>query len=144
MHSGRIVYNQGRDEDDKLASYGVSSWWVADKEKMVNYLLSVSPYLLCIFLYIIVILCLFYCFKSILEGNGRKELKQGENKQIWQISTQQAKIRQTGRPSLVDRLWQRLSATALATGVAAPAIRKLSKFFFFGLYKDWATWQIMF
>ena len=29
VHSGRIVYHRDRDEDDRLASQDVNSWWVA-------------------------------------------------------------------------------------------------------------------
>ena len=73
-----------------------------------------------------------------MEGNGRNELKRGENRQIWQNSMQQAKIGQTGW------LGQWVGATVLANGAAAPAIRKLSEIYFFRLYRDWATWHIMF
>ena len=108
-----------------------------DKSKIVNSLLSISLYLFCIFLFIILLLCLIYCFRLILEGSRRQELKRVENMQIWQISTQRGNPGQTGWPVALDHFWQRLSA-------AAPTIGKLAEFFLFQLYRHWATWHNMF
>ena len=50
-----------------------------DKGKMVIYYMTVSLCLFSILVYIFVVLCLFYCSRVILEGNGRKEQKLSEN-----------------------------------------------------------------
>ena len=78
-----------------------------DKGKIVKSLLLIFLYLFCIFLFIITMLCLFQCFRLILEENRRKKLKWVENKQIWKISTQRGNSRQIDRPLSVDRFWQR-------------------------------------
>ena len=54
---------------------------MTNKGKMVIYYVPVSPCLFIILVYIFVVLCLFYCFRVILEVNGRKERKLGENEQ---------------------------------------------------------------
>ena len=46
---------------------------LCDKGKIANSLLSTSLYLFCIFVFIITVLCLFCCFRLILEGNRRKK-----------------------------------------------------------------------
>ena len=60
-------------------------------------------------------------------GKIEKKLKNLKSRAIWS----------TGLPDPVDRIFQRLSAVALATGVAAPVIGKQRKIFLFGLCKDW-------
>ena len=54
-----------------------------DKGKMVIYYVLVSLCLFSILVYIFVVIYLFSCFRVILEGNGRKERKLGENEQNW-------------------------------------------------------------
>ena len=67
-----------------------------DKGKIVNNLVSISIYFFCIFLFIFMVLCLFWCFRSNLEGYGRKELKQVKKGQNWQKYMKQADSEQTG------------------------------------------------
>ena len=43
---------------------------------------------------------------SILEENGRNELKWSGNRQNWQVSMKLGKTGQTGRLEAVDRCWQ--------------------------------------
>ena len=53
---------------------------------MIIYYVLVSLCLFSILVYIFVVIYLFSCFRVILEGNGRKELKLGENEQNWMKS----------------------------------------------------------
>ena len=57
----------------------IKGYSVADKGKIVNNLVSISLYLFCILLFIFMVLCLFWSFRSNLEGNGRNELKRVKN-----------------------------------------------------------------
>ena len=68
-----------------------------DKGKIGIYYMLVSLCLFSIPVYIFVVLCLFYCFRVILEGNGRKERKLDENKQNgqnWQKAKKQSRQRE--------------------------------------------------
>ena len=95
--------------------------------KIDNYLLSIFLYLFGIFLFIITILCLFYCFRSILEGNRRKELKQVENRQIWQKLCSKVF---PGRS--VNQGWSTIFDRDLARRRSPLALRKVLIFSFFG------------
>ena len=69
-----------------------------DKGKIVNNLVSISLYLFCIFLFIFMVLCLFWCFSSNLEEYKRNELKQVKRMQNWKKSMKQEDFGQTDRP----------------------------------------------
>ena len=124
----------------------------ADKDKIVNYLLSISLYSFCIFLFIIMVLCLFQCFRFILEGNGRNELKQVKKRRNWHLFMKETKFWQTGRlgwSTVSDRgSAQRCCSLALRRQLSGnqilflffsfAEIRKLGKFVFrpLWLFKD--------
>ena len=100
-----------------------------NKGKIVNFLLSISLYLFCIFLFIIMVLCLFKCFKSNLEGNRIKELKWVKKRQNWKNSMKQEKKGKTGRLFLTE---------AQCHGTEALAIRQVTKIFLFQLCRHCA------
>ena len=64
-----------------------------DKGKIVKNLMSISICLFCIFLFIFIVLCLFWCFRSNLEKYGRKEPEQVKKGQNWQKSIKQVDSR---------------------------------------------------
>ena len=68
-----------------------------DKGKIVNNLVSISLYFCLHFIVYFYGFCLFQCFRSNLEGYGRKELKRVENSQNWQKSMKRPKSQQFGR-----------------------------------------------
>ena len=94
-----------------------------DKGKIIYYLVSIL-YTCFAFSCFFMLLCLFKCYRSILEGYGRNQLKCVENGQNWQKSRKQEKFWQTGRPVL-DR------GSALRRWSLAPRRQLLGNFILF-------------
>ena len=99
---------------------------IYDKGKIVNYLLSISLCLFCIFLFIILVLCFFQCFMLILEGNRRNKLK-------WVKIVKFDKYLRSKEILDSGRLDQTMSWRRGASN------QETTEFFLFRHYRHWAT-----